>query len=57
MGKAFDLGDFIELPGGTVTSCCGQYRRHETKIYINAEDKHEVSYFSHTKNKYVAFIF
>lgn len=28
MGKAFDLGDFIEPLGGIVTSCCGQYRRH-----------------------------
>lgn len=24
MARVFDLGDFIELPGGIVTSCCGQ---------------------------------
>lgn len=45
MERAFDLGDFTELPGGIVTSCCGQYRKHKTKI--NAERK--------KKNKELSF--
>lgn len=39
MEKAFDSGDFIEPPGGTVTSYCGQYKKSIGQKYINTENK------------------